>query len=198
MEGMTRVFRYLSHPQVCIDPDIPVPDWRLSEKGVQRTQAFSRSELLQDTRSISSSAERKAVDTATILAAKCRLDVFVREGTHENDRSATGFLEPEAFETVANQFFAAPNESVRGWERAADAQNRIVTEAMRVIKHAPDGDILMVGHGGVGTLLFCYLAGLEIDRAHDQPAGGGNVFAYDLEQDSILHAWRPMESLLDS
>ena len=198
MERMTRVFRYLSHPQVCIDPDIPVPDWCLSEKGVQRTRAFSQSKLLKDSRSIYSSAERKALDTATILAAKCRLDVFVRESTHENDRSATGFLEPEEFETVANQFFATPNESDRGWERATDAQTRIVTEAMQVMKQAPDGDILMVGHGGVGTLLFCHLAGLEIDQKHDQPGGGGNVFAYDLEQDSILHAWRPMEALLDS
>ena len=64
---------------------------------------------------------------------------------------------------VADQFFAVPNESVRGWERAADAQTRIVTEAMRVMRQAPDGDILMVGHGGVGTLLYCHLAGLEIE-----------------------------------
>lgn len=193
---MASVFRYLSHPQVCIDPDIPVPDWGLSEKGRQRTRAFARSVVLAGTRSIYSSAERKALETAKILAAKCRLDVTVRERTHENDRSATGFLDPEEFEKVANQFFAVPNKSVRGWETAADAQNRIVTEAMQVMQQAPEGDILMVGHGGVGTLLYCNLLGLEIDRKHDQIGGGGNVFAYDLQQQSILHAWRPMEDFL--
>lgn len=193
---MARVFRYLTHPQVSIDPDIPVPDWGLSEIGRQRTLAFCRSEAVRKTRSIYSSAERKALDTANLLAAECRLEVNVCALTHENDRSATGFLHPEEFETVANQFFAAPNLSVRGWEKAVDAQTRIVKEAKRIMQQASDGDILMVGHGGVGTLLYCNLAGLQIDRKHDQIGGGGNVFEYDLEQQSILHAWRPIEAFL--
>jgi hypothetical protein len=47
---------------------------------------------------------------------------------HENDRSATGFLPPDEFETVANRLFAEPLVSIRGWERAIDAQLRIVRE----------------------------------------------------------------------
>jgi hypothetical protein len=44
----------------------------------------------------------------------------------ENDRSATGFLPPEEFERVADEFFGSPEKSARGWERAGDAQVRIV------------------------------------------------------------------------
>ena len=47
-------------------------------------------------------------------------------GIGENDRSATGFLPREEFWATADLFFAHPTESIRGWERAIDAQARIV------------------------------------------------------------------------
>lgn len=38
---MTNVIRYLTHPQVSIDPSIPVPCWGLSEVGKARTEALT-------------------------------------------------------------------------------------------------------------------------------------------------------------
>lgn len=178
-----------------IDPNVPVPQWGLSERGRTRTMAFRSSDALKATRSIYSSGETKAIETAEILAPAIGVSYTIRERTHENDRSATGFLAPDEFETVANQFFATPEKSVRGWERAVDAQTRIVEETAEIVRDAPPGDILMIGHGGVGTLLYCYLRGLKIDRLYDQPAGGGNVFAFDLEAEIALHPWCPMEAI---
>lgn len=114
---------------------------------------------------------------------------------HENDRSATGFLVPDQFEAVANQFFAQPHISVRGWERAVDAQLRIVGEVEHVLARNTPGDVLFVGHGGVGTLLYCHFSDLAIDRAHDQPAGGGCFFAFGSHGRRVLHAWRRLEEL---
>lgn len=112
---------------------------------------------------------------------------------HENDRSATGFLPPREFEAVADGFFRHPEKSIRGWERAVDAQQRIVREAEAILAGGATGDILVVGHGGVGTLLFCHYAGLAIERAHDQPPGGGHYFSLAMEGRRVLHPWRPME-----
>ena len=192
---MARTFRYLTHPQVLIDRNTPVPEWGLSQVGLKRVQAFKPSSILNGTKSIYSSGERKAKETACVIACEIGVEVIVRDRTHENDRSATGFLEPSEFETVADQFFAKPSESVRGWERAVDAQRRIVKETERIFRDAPEGDVLMVGHGGVGTLLLCYFSGFEIDRKYDQPGGGGNLFALDLETRGVLHAWLPMERI---
>ena len=80
------------------------------------------------------------------------------------------------------------------------AQARVVGEVHRLLAQIPAaddaGDVLFVGHGGVGTLLYCALAGLPIDRRHDQLAGGGCVFAFDLP-DGLPHGpWAPMESLI--
>lgn len=146
-------------------------------------------------RRIVSSSERKAIETAEILARHVGLAVEVRERTHENDRSATGFLPPLEFEAVADQFFANPRKSIRGWERAIDAQHRIVSEVSALLGIHDAGDVTIVGHGGVGTLLLLSLSGREISREADQPAGGGNYFAYDIGARHVIHGWRPIDRL---
>lgn len=192
---MPAVLRYLSHPQVHVDHAVPVPDWGLSDIGRLRTARVSQATTLKKTAMIISSSERKAVETAELLAAPLHLAVHEYPKTHENDRSATGFLPPALFEETANRFFARPDESVDGWERADEAQTRIVTEVLSVLHNAPPGDILMVGHGGVGTLLYCHFAKVPISRSFDQPDGGGNFFSIDRATQEPLHHWLPMEDL---
>jgi len=183
---------YITHPQVRIDANIPVPEWGLSDIGRARAVAMLGQPWIGSIRRIVSSAERKAIETAEVLARHLGLAVEVRERMHENDRSATGFVPPPEFEAVADQFFARPYDSVRGWERAIDAQSRIVGEVEAALETG-EPDIAFVGHGGVGTLLLLHLHGREISREADQPAGGGNYFAYDVEARRILHGWRSIE-----
>jgi len=192
---MTNLVRYLTHPQVKIDPVIPVPSWGLSEVGRARTEAIASTGRLSGTTQIISSGERKAIETAEIIAAKLNVDVEVREAMHENDRSATGFLMPDEFEAVANKFFARPHVSIRGWERAIDAQRRIVREVEHVLARNRPGDVLFIGHGGVGTLLYCHYSGFAIDGTCDQPAGGGYFFAFTEKGRRVEHSWRRIEDL---
>lgn len=184
---------YITHPQVRIDPGIPVPDWGLSDLGRARAVAMLRQPWVPSIRRIVSSAERKAIETAEILGAHLGLAPEIREKMHENDRSATGFLPPAEFEIVANQFFANPQTSVRGWERAVDAQARIRGEVEAVLSDHQTGNIAFVGHGGVGTLLLLSLAGRPISRTADQPAGGGNFFAFALPDLGLVHHWQAID-----
>lgn len=199
---MTRLVRYLSHPQVFIDPDCPVPQWGLNDVGRARVQALVGAKTLADTTAIFSSDEVKSLQTAEPLAAALGLAVQIRPDMHENDRSSTGFLAPDVFEETANRFFANPDTSVHGWERAIDAQHRITTAFRNCLGDTTTGDILIVGHGGVGTLLYCALASVPISRAHDQGAGGGgNFFSVAIDRkapDRPAHGWRPMEALIQT
>lgn len=188
--------RYLTHPQVVIDPAVEITRWPLNPQGRARAEALARTPgVLAATTRIISSDETKAVDTAAPLAAALGLTVEIRPRMHENDRAATGFLPPEEFERVADAFFAHPRDSVRGWETAAAAQARIVAEVEACLVGHTGGDVLFVGHGAVGTLLFCALSGLPIDRKHDQRAGGGCWFGFDMNHRMPAHGWHPMETL---
>lgn len=186
---------YITHPQVLVDAGVPVPEWGLSDIGRARAVAMLDQPWVGSIRRVVSSAERKAMETAEILAMHLRLSVEVRQRMHENDRSATGFLPPPEFEAVADQFFANPRTSIRGWERAIDAQHRIVSEVDAVLATRETGDLAVVGHGGVGTLLLLSLSGREISREADQPPGGGNYFAYDIGARQVIHGWRPIDRL---
>jgi broad specificity phosphatase PhoE len=184
---------YVSHPEVLIDPAVLVPRWGLSDKGRARMAAMVAQPWVMAFHRVISSDETKAVETAEALAAALGVPVEVREGLHENDRSATGFLPPPEFEATANLFFAHPEESIRGWERAVDAQARIVARVGAALADAPETPTIVCGHGGVGTLLWCHCARMPIGRVHDQTGGGGRHYLFDLTKRIVLYGWRPIE-----
>ena len=185
---------FVTHPEVEIDPAVPVTDWKLSPRGVSRMRVGAAQPWSRAVRHIHCSTERKAIDGAAILAAARGLGYAQDAGLGENDRSATGYLPRAEFEAVADEFFAAPERSVRGWERAVDAQARIVAAVERVTRAAPDGDVAIIAHGGVGALLLCHLAGETISRRADQPGdGGGNYFAFGRQSWGLRHRWRAID-----
>lgn len=145
--------------------------------------------------SVFTSAERKATDAARLVADRFGLSPVIVAELGENDRSATGYLPKSAFEAMADAFFARPEESVCGWERAVDAQRRIVAAVERVIAEAlRHRDIAIISHGGVGALLLCHVKGVPISRTEDQPgAGGGCVYALDVSTRRLLSGWQRIE-----
>jgi broad specificity phosphatase PhoE len=185
---------FITHPEVVIDPKVPVPEWPLSEQGRMRMEAFASDPVLRRIRAGYASGERKAIDGAGILARHLSVVFTVDEALGENDRSATGYIAPPEFWEVVDQFFARPHESIRGWERAADAQSRIVGAVRRIAQHSNEGDIAIVSHGGVATLLMAYLRGADHARPFAQPhRGGGCYFVIDRERFTLLEGWRVID-----
>ncbi|EEX10156.1 phosphoglycerate mutase family protein [Ruegeria lacuscaerulensis ITI-1157] len=166
------VLLVITHPEVTVDPDIPVVDWPLHEQGRHRARTFAASDAMADVSQIWTSAERKARETAAILAATRALPVDCDAALGENDRSATGYLPKNKFEAAADAFFAQPDHSFCGWETARDAQARIRGAVSRIVATHDGADLAIVTHGAVGTLLWCALSHRPIDRQFDQPFQG--------------------------
>lgn len=191
---------YLTHPQVRMDPDVPVPLWGLSEEGRQRAEAFAARRIVPAGTFVFSSREAKALELAEIVAAQAGTPVLADHLMGENDRSSTGFLPPALFEDMADRFFGHPEESAEGWERAADAQRRIIDTVLAALKCVPPGTaVIFCGHGAVGTLLKCHLGGRKIARSEDQSRhghrGGGNAFVFDVTGTALHSEWMAMEDL---
>jgi hypothetical protein len=64
-----------------------------------------------------------------------------------------------------------------------------------VIGRVPSGSG-MSGHGGTGTLLYCHVAGVAIDRRYDQSATNcGKWFAFDRTSRKLLRdGWQSIDS----
>jgi broad specificity phosphatase PhoE len=138
---MTTVF-FITHPDVVINPGVPIPEWPLNERGRARMRALAACAWMRAVRSIFASSERKARDGAQILADGLGIGRWgVVDDLGENDRSATGYLPPREFEAMVDAFFVQPQTSVRGWESAVDAQARIIRAVDRIVSQiVGDGD----------------------------------------------------------
>ena len=186
---------FITHPNVVVSPDVPVPRWPLSALGRSRMHRGLQLPWVRELEAIYCSTEQKAIDGASILGGHLALPVVEMEALGENDRSATGFLPPNEFQRVADLFFANPAASVRGWERALDAQARVVRAVSEIARaESSSRAVAIVSHGAVGTLLYCHLAGLAIARKWDQPPnGGGNYFGFDMFPPSVKCHWQPVD-----
>lgn len=182
---------FITHPEVVVDPATPVPNWRLSARGIARMRAFAASPAVAHVTAVWASPETKATEAAGLLAARRRLAVQVHASLGENDRRATGFLPPDDFERAADAFFAKPLDSVRGWETARAAQARVAQAVSDILCGAapPDGDVAVVSHGAVGALLLSQLLGAPISRAYDQPSQG-HYWRFDPLTATVVHGWR--------
>jgi broad specificity phosphatase PhoE len=182
---------FITHPEIVVDPETPVDRWHLSARGIERMREFASSPIPSNVGAIWSSTETKAIEAAGILAGALGLGIRVSKELAENDRSATGFLPPTEFETVADRFFAEPRRSIRGWERAVDAQARIQDAVFQIVACHTDGDLAIVAHGAIGTLLYCALKAVPISRSFDQPSQG-NFWQADLPELRPDGGWRPI------
>jgi broad specificity phosphatase PhoE len=193
---MSRRIYFITHPDVVIDPSIPVPHWPLSERGRSRIRRLLSRDWLSQVDAIYCSTEQKAIDGAAMLSEATGIPVHQVAALGENDRSATGYLPRAEFDTIVEAFFACPSESVRGWERADVAQARIVGALERIAcTAAGSGAIAVVSHGGVGTLLLCHLKGQPISRQEEQPGtAGGHYFLFQMPEGTLVHGWTPIDA----
>lgn len=179
---------FITHPEVKVDATCPVTQWALNDIGCARAQGFARSEVLANITSLWASRESKAQQTADFIAQQAGMPVQTDENLGENDRSATGFLPPPEFEAAADEFFKHPDTAFRGWETARAAQIRIESAVREITAQHKTGDLAIVSHGAVGTLLYCALKGLPISRKYDQPAQG-HYWSANLSDLQPKHHW---------
>lgn len=189
---------YITHPDVVMDPDIPVPQWPLSDKGKARMRAMLKQPWVKDISSVWCSDEQKALDGAAILGRHLGLTPDIHKGLGENDRSSTGFMAQETFMAMRDRFFNEPETNVEGWESAVDAQARIVATVREIVaEHPKETHIAIVAHGGVGALLLTSVMGAKISLALDQPGVsgkvGGNYFVFDADEWKLSHGWEPID-----
>jgi broad specificity phosphatase PhoE len=186
---------FITHPEVVIDPTQPITEWPLNAIGRARMELFVNLLAGRTVTAVYASTERKAADGAAIVAEQLGLSYTTHEDLGENDRSATGFIAPPEFWEVVREFFGRPHESIRGWERAIDAQTRIVNAVRRLLcQDKTSGDLVVVSHGAVGCLLTAYLQQVEIGQeSRPQHPGGGCFIVIDRDTFTLTQDWRAIE-----
>jgi broad specificity phosphatase PhoE len=172
-QRMSTVY-FITHSDVVIDSATPVAQWPLSQRGRMRMlKMLLENQWISRVGAIYCSTEQKAMDGAAIISEVLGIPYTTISELGENDRSATGYLSEPEFDAVVDEFFRRPEESVRGWERAVDAQRRIIAGTKAVLRAKPvDGDVAIVAHGGTGT------ASVPSCGRTDQPRLGSTTYKW--------------------
>ncbi|QCO54926.1 histidine phosphatase family protein [Pseudorhodobacter turbinis] len=185
---------YLSHPEVKIDPQTPVLEWELSDQGRRRLRAAVKRGWPGRGWRLIASPEVKAQQTAEILSHAFGLPLHTHPEMGEVDRSATGYLPQDQHEALAKELFAQPETGPEGWESANAASARVLECFHQVMAEVSD-DIIFVGHGAVGSFLWCALTNRPITPAADQTRGGSFwAGRYDGSGFSAVHSWQALET----
>jgi broad specificity phosphatase PhoE len=132
---------------------LPADRWLLSEEGRRRAGLLAARISPLRPGVIVSSREPKARETAEIISKSAGAQVVVHEGLHEHQRSRVGFLGALEFEEAIRSMFARPAELVLGDETAVEAGHRFASAVEAVLDRYRDGDVVVVAHGTVITLL---------------------------------------------
>nr|WP_321979879.1 histidine phosphatase family protein [uncultured Cohaesibacter sp.] len=191
--------RYLIHPQSLDTLSSPQGACALDDDARARAEAFARSGLLDGTAYIFSSSHAITRQTASVIGDLLSILPIVDAEMDESDTLISDALpEMGLVDRFKSLFSPKKEQAASQGESAMDAQDRIAAAYLsameRVLTSGMRGDVLMVGHGGVGALLFCYLSGQGIG-AEFTPPPSGYYFTYDWGARKMLHGWQAMEEM---
>ncbi len=160
-ECTVRKLILIKHALPEIVPEVPAPQWHLSEAG--RVQANLLADWLTDvcTAVIVTSREPKATQTATILSTQLGCPYVEAENLHEHDRTNEGWLADAEFRSRVREMMAEPARLMFGLETADDAMSRFARGVDSVLKDHPSGNVAIVAHGTVISLLVSRRCGVD-------------------------------------
>lgn len=162
-ESPERLLCLVKHAMPVIDLSIPPMNWHLSSEGHQgagRLASRLAGEIGINTSTIYSSPEPKAHETAAIIGKALNCTVVIHPALHEHLRPQPPEQEQVDFQTSVARLFAEPAAVVYGSESANQAYERFGLAVDEICDKQP-GDVLIVAHGTVISLLAARRCGLD-------------------------------------
>ncbi len=185
---MTKIY-YITHPSVEIDKSKNPDEWKLSEEGKEKAKELLRKHFWAEVDIIFSSEEPKAKEVAKMASEKFGIETFSYKDLGEADRSATPFLPLEEYMEKIEEAYEKPSKSIVGWESHESVMKRNVNCLKGIVKKYKNKTIAIIGHGGAGTLIKCFIKGKEPDFDED-PKKTGCFFVADWESRKVLNDWK--------
>lgn len=141
---------------------VPARQWQLSAEGRHRCERLAGRLAAYDLAAIVTSEEPKAVETGQIVARILHLPCESAHGLHEHERGVVKEIgDQDEFRAQVARLFERPDELVMGYETADQAHARLAAAVARIVTQHASGNLAIVSHGTVMTLLIARANGLD-------------------------------------
>jgi len=144
------------HAAVTVRPAVPLRDWHLSPEGREAAEGLPSDPLWEGIGTLYASSEPKAIGTAQRIAAANGARILIDSELREVERGGWS----ENYRDLAVRYLR--REEIDEWEQRDAAQRRMRVALERV---PPGGDVAIVSHGLVLTLLLKDLLNLDSQEA---------------------------------
>lgn len=151
----------IKHSHSQMTPGLPPEEWELSEQGRARCASLATRLSTQLPELIFSSEERKAAQTAELLADALHRPWQTSPGLHEHDRGNVPVMATKEFISAMAQVFRRPRERILGRESADQALTRFEQSLSRLLDQHADQDLAVVTHGTVIALYAAEYADVD-------------------------------------
>jgi broad specificity phosphatase PhoE len=161
------------HSAPLIEEGVPQSRWRLSEKGREAAMVLAGRLLAFDAPAIWTSTERKALETAEVLAAALGLPIREEPDLREHERASLGYMARAEREAGVERLLASDDELVFGDETARSVLDRMDRALHAAMVAAAGSDVLAVTHGTAAAIFVgrrCGVDALAFWRALGVPA----------------------------
>lgn len=157
----------IKHATPAIDRTKPAACWPLRDDG--RAACGPLADLLVPYRPtvIVSSREPKAIETATIVAARLGTAMATAADLHEHDRRNVPWIDGLKWTETMRRFFAHPDDLIVGRETAGQARNRFARAVSSLLRQYPTDTVTVVAHGTVISLFVTAQMGEESSSPFD-------------------------------
>ena len=188
--GIVAKLYYITHPSVQIDKNVSPENWDISEKGRQEAQELLKQDFWPEVEVVFTSTEPKSRTVGSMVAEAFGLPVEAIKELGEADRTETPFLPLDEYMQAIQEAYRTPDTSVRGWESHHDMFVRNQEAVDKLLAKYPGRTIAIIGHGGAGTCVKCYLGNVRLDFSQD-PQRTGCIFIADTNSHRLIRDWYP-------
>jgi len=156
----------------------------LTELGVRQAhEAARRIAQLFKPQIVVSSPFRRARQTSEIIASELNLRIETVHDLHERD---LGCLKGHSYDDLRALVLKDPSyDPARGWswkpeggESYEDVRERVIAAVDKLLRHYPQGEIVIVSHGGVMLSVWAHITG-QWHGAHLPPNCGIVLIEHD-------------------
>jgi broad specificity phosphatase PhoE len=151
----------IRHSQSQPIPGVDAQRWPLAPEGQGRAAALAPRLARYQPGVVFSSYERKAVQTAQIVAEGLHIPYVLWPGLHEHVRTAVPYFDRATFLNLVQDFFARPDELIFGSESANQTLTRFEDALDDLVSSYPRRTIAAVSHGTVLSLYLAPVAGRD-------------------------------------
>lgn len=190
------VVHVVSHPEVQVDPAVPVPQWGLSDAGRARLRRLLEFPWARSAVLVASSAETKALQTARPSPRPAVARCTSTRSWGRTTAAARVSPRPRGSRRSPTPSSSNPGAACAGGRPRPPPSSASCTpwtacsgERGSCPDPARTTSWVVATHGGVGTLLLCALRGIPVDRRHDQP-GQGSWYRFDTVTGRVAEGWR--------